>query len=194
MPPLGAGPAGSDWSDKARRRAIALPMAWNLPPCPATRSSWRPITRRIEAPYPANEQLGQGYVCGPTAPSTRESRDPHSRKVTCWRPPSSPTPVPQPHGEVRSRWPQRQQQGSVGRMDQRHFEPSGRRTPNGTAAGASCTRKNRTGAPARRPRRSWASAQCLSASGTLPPFSASLIMTCLCSHTFMAALSLVLPV
>jgi hypothetical protein len=33
----------------------------------------------------------------------------------------------------------------------------------------------------------------LRSSGTLPPFSASLIITCLCSHTFIAAVSFVSP-
>ena len=36
--------------------------------------------------------------------------------------------------------------------------------------------------------------QCFSSSGTLPPFWASFVMTCFCSHTFMVALSFVSPV
>jgi hypothetical protein len=36
--------------------------------------------------------------------------------------------------------------------------------------------------------------QCFSSSGTLPPFSASLAITCLCSQTFIVAESSVLPV
>ena len=36
-------------------------------------------------------------------------------------------------------------------------------------------------------------AACLRSSGTLPPFSASLVMTCLCSQMFMEAESLVSP-
>ena len=36
--------------------------------------------------------------------------------------------------------------------------------------------------------------QCFSSSGTLPPFSASFAITCLCSQTFIVAESSVLPV
>src|SRR3984893_8083820 len=36
--------------------------------------------------------------------------------------------------------------------------------------------------------------QCLISGGSLPPFAASLVITCLCSHTFMVAESLVSPV